>query len=82
MALSYFFIRSSLLEEEDDDCERARKRRKLREKFNPAKISEKEFLYKYRVTRELYEVLCDELTPLLKPKKSCTGLDPKLKVNI
>lgn len=80
MALSYFFIRSSLLEEEDDDCERARKRRKLREKFNPAKISEKEFLYKYRVTRELYEVLCDELTPLLKPKKSCTGLDPKLKI--
>lgn len=78
MAARMFLVEEALLEER---LERRRSRRRLRDSLNINVISDVEFVTNYRLSRILYEDLCQEIIPLLPRKRNRRGIDPATKVN-
>lgn len=64
----------------DERLERRRNRRRLRNQLNISEIPDLEFVGNYRLSRQLFEELCQEFVPLLPPKARRHGIEPKIKV--
>ncbi|KAL4702127.1 hypothetical protein ACJJTC_016669 [Scirpophaga incertulas] len=77
MASRMFLVEAALREE----ClERRRNRRRLRSQLNIRKIHDLEFVGNYRLSRELFEALCQEIIPLLPPKARRHAIEPTVKI--
>ncbi|KAL4718138.1 hypothetical protein ACJJTC_016814 [Scirpophaga incertulas] len=77
MASRMFLVEAALREE----ClERRRNRRRLRSQLNITKIHDLEFVGNYRLSRELFEALCQEIIPLLPPKARRHAIEPTVKI--
>lgn len=74
---SYMLLEEALLEER---LERRRNRRRLREALNVNALPDIEFVANYRLSRVLFEELCQEIVPLLPRKRNRRGIDPATKV--
>lgn len=79
MAGRMFLIEAALREER---LERRRRRRRLRNQLNISQIPDVEFVGHYRLNRQLFEELCEDIVPLLPPKARRHGIEPTVKVNI
>ncbi|KAL4714248.1 hypothetical protein ACJJTC_009600 [Scirpophaga incertulas] len=77
MASRMFLVEAALREE----ClERRKNRRRLRSQLNITKIHDLEFVGNYRLSRELFEALCQEIIPLLPPKARRHAIEPTVKI--
>ncbi|KAL4716834.1 hypothetical protein ACJJTC_012645 [Scirpophaga incertulas] len=77
MASRMFLVEAALREE----ClERRRNRRRLRSQLNITKIHDLEFVENYRLSRELFEALCQEIIPLLPRKARRHAIEPTVKI--
>ncbi|KAL0879735.1 hypothetical protein ABMA27_003448 [Loxostege sticticalis] len=74
---SYMLLEEALLEER---LERRRNRRRLREALNVNALPDFEFVANYRLSRVLFEELCQEIVPLLPRKRNRRGIDPATKI--
>ncbi|KAL0829674.1 hypothetical protein ABMA28_003180 [Loxostege sticticalis] len=70
-------LEEALLEER---LERRRNRRRLREALDVNALPDIEFVANYRVSRVLFEELCQEIVPLLPRKRNRRGIDPATKI--
>lgn len=77
MASRLFLLEDSLCE---DSMERDAGRRETRESLNVNIIPDFEFIRNYRLTRSLFQSLCEEIIPLMSSQKNTRGLDPVVKV--
>ncbi|CAG5037667.1 unnamed protein product [Parnassius apollo] len=77
MATRQLLIAAALREER---LERRRNRRRLRNQLNISNIPDLEFVGNYRLSRELFEELCQDIVPLLPPKGRRHGIEPTLKI--
>lgn len=77
MAARMLLIGAALREER---LERKRIRESLRNQLNVHLIPDLEFVGNYRLSRELFEELCQEIVPLLPPKAKRHGIEPTVKV--
>ncbi|XP_063894947.1 putative nuclease HARBI1 [Helicoverpa armigera] len=77
MATRMLLIEAALRE---DRVERRRNRRRLRNQLNINEIPDVEFVGNYRLNRQLFEELCQELVPLLPPKARRHGIEPTIKI--
>ncbi|CAG5006454.1 unnamed protein product [Parnassius apollo] len=77
MATRQLLIAAALREER---LERRRNRRRLRNQLNISNIPDLEFVGNYRLSRELFEELCQDIVPLLPPKERRHGIEPTLKI--
>ncbi|KAL4704486.1 hypothetical protein ACJJTC_015089 [Scirpophaga incertulas] len=59
-----------------------RKRQRKREQFNILGVPDAEFINAYRLTKSLFEQLCQDLVPLLPVKRNSFGIDPAGKILI
>lgn len=79
MAVYHILVEYAL---EEERLERRRKRRCLRETLNINLLPDIEFIANYRLSRLLFEELCQEIVPLLPLKRNSRGIDPATKVCI
>lgn len=77
MAARFLLIEFALREEY---LERRRNRRRLRNQLNISLIHDLDFVGNYRLSRQLFEELCQEIIPLLPPKARRHGIEPTVKV--
>lgn len=77
MALRMFLVEEALREER---LERRRNRRRLRDSFNTNLVPDLEFVANYRLSRTLYEELCQDIVPLLPRKRNRRAIEPATKV--
>ncbi|XP_050673442.1 putative nuclease HARBI1 [Leptidea sinapis] len=64
----------------EENFERARERRRLRQYLFNKQIPDGQFVLNYRLNRSLYEKLCEEIIPLMPPNKNTRGIDPSIKI--
>ncbi|KAL4721602.1 hypothetical protein ACJJTC_006850 [Scirpophaga incertulas] len=77
MVSRMFLVEAALREE----ClERRSNRRRLRSQLNITKIHDMEFVGNYRLSRELFIALCQEIIPLLPPKARRHAIEPTVKI--
>ena len=77
MALRMFLVEAAL---EEERLERRRNRRRLRESFNINIVPDVEFVANYRLSRALFEELCQNIIPLLPRKRNRRAVEPTTKV--
>lgn len=77
MAANILLVEEAL---EEERLERRRNRRRLRDSFNINIVPDLEFVSNYRLSRSLYEELCQEIIPLLPRKRNRRAIDPATKV--
>lgn len=77
MAARLFLFEDCILEE---NLERRRRRHRLRERMDPNVIPDIEFVTNYRLSRELFQTLCEDLIPLMRTNNNRRGIDPAIKV--
>lgn len=77
MGSRHLLIEAALREER---VERRRNRRRLRNQLNISRIPDLEFVGNYRLSRGLFEELCQDIVPLLPPKARRHAIDPTIKV--
>lgn len=57
-------------------------RKKIRENFNLRSLPDSEFINIFRLTKECFEILYNDLAPLLLPSQRCTAIKPEAKVDL
>lgn len=62
-----FLVEAAL---EEERLERRRTRRRLRDSFNINLVPDFEFVTNYRLSRSLFEELCQDIIPLLPRKRN------------
>ncbi|KOB52365.1 Uncharacterized protein OBRU01_25085 [Operophtera brumata] len=65
---------------EEERLERRRNRRRLRDSFCANLVPDLEFVANYRLSRSLYEELCQDIIPLLPRKRNRRAIDPATKI--
>ncbi|KAG7311836.1 hypothetical protein JYU34_002919 [Plutella xylostella] len=60
--------------------ERRKRREALRRNFRLHTIPDSEFVNNYRLSRELFQTLCEEIVPFLPPRIRHRGIDPIMKI--
>lgn len=61
---------------------RRQKRRLTREQSDPFYLEDREFIKRYRLSKQLVLELCDELRPLMKNPSKSTDLTVETKVKV
>lgn len=65
----------------EERLERRRQNLRLRENYlERAMIPDIEFIASYRLNRELFEQLCQDIVPLMRPRRNRRGMEPVTKV--
>lgn len=65
----------------EERLERRRHRRYLRENYlERAVFPDIAFIASYRLSRELFEQLCQDIVPLMRPRRNRRGMEPVTKV--
>ncbi|XP_059055881.1 putative nuclease HARBI1 isoform X1 [Achroia grisella] len=64
----------------EEEIERRRFKRKMRTRYLQRSIPDFEFVSKYRLSRELFENLCQDVVRLLPPTKNSRAIDPITKI--
>lgn len=74
----FLLYEEAFLQEENQ--ERAKERFRLRQYFINKQIPDGEFVLNYRLSRTLFEKLCEDIIPIMPSNKNARGIDPTIKV--
>lgn len=64
-----------------ENCNTARLRRNIRDEANALNLSDSEFKAHYRLTKELFQSLCNELRPFMAQRRRRTKISVECKVS-
>ncbi|KAF9793743.1 hypothetical protein SFRURICE_003567 [Spodoptera frugiperda] len=78
--ISFDFLESDDSSDEEGPRHQMVKRRKIRQECDPFSIEDREFIKRYRLTKDLVRNLCDELKPHMSVPKKSTDLSVETKV--